>query len=188
MAFFRLRSRQAHLQTHGPQPPSPWRIGKPMSISTLLLLLVIAALLASGFVSGCHLPPPYRTRPCQGRAWRRAFPGASRHEIRAFLSLFVSAFAYNERDKLKFAPSDALLDIYRAQYPSRWTADAMELETLALELARSHHLDLAALWQDKLTLGDLFAQAHPNATKPPPASGRLLPPLEPCHGTSSSRI
>ena len=85
----------------------------------------------------------------------------------------MSAFAYNERDKLKFAPSDALLDIYRAQYPSRWTADAMELETLALELARSHNLDLAALWQDKLTLGDLFAQAHPNAKRhETPASRR----------------
>lgn len=37
---------------------------------------------------GGYLPEPYRSRPCQGFAWRRAFPASSKDEIKDFLRLF----------------------------------------------------------------------------------------------------
>jgi propanediol dehydratase small subunit len=129
-----------------------------MSTSTVLLVVVIAAIFAWGVAFGGRLPKAYRARSCQGRGWRQAFPSATKQEIRAFLSLFSSAFAFDDREKLKLAPTDEILKIYRAQYPSRLQPDAMELETLALDLERHHRLKLEMLWKDSLTLGELFSQ------------------------------
>jgi propanediol dehydratase small subunit len=129
-----------------------------MSTSAVLLVLGIAAIFAWSLAFGGCLPRTYRVRSCQGRGWRQAFPSATKQEIRAFLSLFVSAFAFDDREKLKLAPADEILKIYRAQYPSRLQPDAMELESLALDLERHHRLKLEALWKDSLTLGELFSQ------------------------------
>ena len=128
-----------------------------MSSSSVLLILGIAAIFASALAFGGRLPKAYQARSCQGRSWRHAFPSATKHEIRAFLSLFASAFAFDDREKLKLAPEDEILSIYRAQYPSRLQPDALELETLALDLERRHKLKLEALWKDGLTLGELFS-------------------------------
>lgn len=128
-----------------------------MSTLTVLLVFGIAAIFAWGLVCGGQLPKPYRARSCQGRAWRKAFPSATKLEIREFLALLVSAFAYDDREKLKLAPTDEVLQIYRAQYPSRLQPDALELETLAIDLERQHSLKLEALWKDGLTLGAMFA-------------------------------
>ncbi|RRH79740.1 hypothetical protein EH244_31665 [Variovorax beijingensis] len=129
-----------------------------MNSPKVLLLLLIVALLAWGFKFGGQLPKAYHARSCRGRDWRRAFPAATKHEIREFLSFFVGAFAYNDREKLKLAPTDEIRKLYRAQYPSRVQPDAMELETLARELGRMHGLELEALWKDNLTLGELFSR------------------------------
>ena len=72
--------------------------------------------------------------------------------------MFVEAFAYAERDKLKFNPEDRLLAIYRAQYPSQWMADAMELETLDLLVRKRYEVSLSEIWNNDLTLGKLFEQ------------------------------
>lgn len=129
-----------------------------MSASAVLLAIGIAAIFAWGLIFGARLPKAYRVRTCQGRGWRKAFPSATKKEIREFLSLLVAAFAFDDREKLKFSPTDEILKIYKAQYPSRLQPDAMELETLALDLERRHSLKLEALWRDGLTLGELFAQ------------------------------
>jgi len=131
-----------------------------MSTSTVLLVLAIAAIFAWGLAFGGRLPVAYRARSCQGRGWRQAFPSATKQEIRAFLSLFASAFAFDDREKLKLAPEDGVLKIYRAQYPSRLQPDAMEFETLALDLERHHRLKLEAVWKDSLTLGELFSHTQ----------------------------
>lgn len=127
-----------------------------MSTAAFITLTVVAAIFVCGWLWGGRLPKGYESRACQGRGWRKAFPAATKQEIRAFLSLFVSAFAFDDREKLKLAPTDAILKIYRAQYPSRLTPDAMELETLAADLKRQHGIKLEALWNDGLTLGELF--------------------------------
>lgn len=135
-----------------------------MSILVILVLLALAwAMLVFG-----QLPNPLRTRTCQGRQWRRAFPSASKKQIREFLSVFTSAFAFRDADILKFRPDDQLLGIYRALYPAKWMADAMEFETLAQELRTRFGIALEDIWDERMTLGALFA--HIQQAKAPAAA------------------
>lgn len=135
-----------------------------MSILVILVLLALAwAMLVFG-----QLPNPLRTRTCQGRQWRRAFPSASKKQIREFLSVFTSAFAFRDVDILKFRPDDQLLGIYRALYPAKWMADAMEFETLAQELRTRFGIALEDIWDERMTLGALFA--HIQQAKAPAAA------------------
>jgi len=118
--------------------------------------------LIEAVLEGGGVPKRYRTRPCQGRAWRRAFPDATSGDIRAFLLLFTAAFAYREREKLKFRPDDVLMQIYRTHYPSKWMADALELETFALYLEKRYGILLANIWRSQLTLGQVFVRTRNN--------------------------
>lgn len=121
----------------------------------LLWLIVLASALWVIFFGG-HLPPPYRSRSCQGKGWKKAFPSAPKQDIRAFLTMFLRAFAFSDKEKLKFSPDDQILLIYRAVYPSKLLPDALELETLAAEIASQYGLKLETVWTDELTLGQLF--------------------------------
>lgn len=102
------------------------------------------------------LPKRYRQRNCMGKNWKAVFPKNSKNEIRSFLIFFTDAFAFDEKDKLKFEPSDKLLTIYRELYPKKWQADNMEFETLAEDLQKHHGIDFESLWHDDLTLGELY--------------------------------
>ena len=107
----------------------------------------------------------YWDRACQGARWRRRFPAASRGDIRAFLTLFVGAFAFRRERRLCFSPDDQVLAIYRTLYPPTgpW-ADSMELETLVRDLQQSYHLDVVPFWREDITLGELFTLTrHPVA-------------------------
>lgn len=106
------------------------------------------------------LPAEYRQRSCQGTQWKRAFPAASKGEIRGYLTMFVRAFAFADGHRLLFKPDDRLLDIYRRLYPQRWMPDALELETLAQDVKREHGISLESCWRDDLTLGELFARTR----------------------------
>lgn len=125
----------------------------------LWLTIAVAVLVICIMVSDT-LPAIYRRRACAGRAWRRAFAGASAHEIREFLRLFTDAFVVDAKHPLKFTPDDKLSDIYKAFYPHAWQADAMEFEVLSAALEASYNLVLADLWHDQLTLGELFAKVQ----------------------------
>jgi propanediol dehydratase small subunit len=103
------------------------------------------------------LPKRYRSRNCEGAQWRRAFPQATKNDIREFLLLFTSAFAFPDSGKLKFSPNDRVWEIYRDLYPNRWIADAMELETFTDDLNTKHGIALGEIWSEKLTLGEVFA-------------------------------
>ncbi len=129
-----------------------------MNIVLIVVVAILAMLISVKY--GPSLPRPYRFRSCEGRGWRRTFPMASKDEIRAFLLLFVSAFAFADKDKLKFRPDDKILDIYRSLYPSRWLPDALEFNTLANDLQKQYALELASLWSDDLTLGELFTRTR----------------------------
>jgi len=131
-----------------------------MDTSLLMLVAALVVAVVWGLRFGSRLPSPYFRRSCQGKGWRRAFPRASKTEIRAFLETFVDAFAFSRREKLKLSPSDRILDIYRALYPSKWMPDALELETLAADLETKYSIALGAIWSENLTLGDLFAHVH----------------------------
>lgn len=128
-----------------------------MEISTILLALFVFGVVVSVLLDG-GMPKAYRARQCQGELWRRRFPEASKQSIREFLALFTSAFAFKEKHALKFAPQDELLAIYRALYPSRLMPDTLEFETLNDDLKAKYKISLGELWNDHLTLGELFSK------------------------------
>lgn len=96
-----------------------------------------------------------------GIRWRRRFATSSKAEIRKFLDLFLDAFAFPARRRSYFSPGDKILDVYRALYPpGDALADCMELETLANDIQKHYRVDLANVWHDDLTLGELYARIH----------------------------
>lgn len=134
-----------------------------MSRTTVFLLILLTISIVWGLIWGGKLPMPFRARTCQGRDWRRAFPGASKRDIRQFLDTFVDAFAFHRTERLKLNPNDQIMDVYRAIYPHKWQADAMEMETLEQSMESVYGFSLRDFWHDGLTLGELFAQARATA-------------------------
>ncbi|MCC2958028.1 hypothetical protein LK542_20615 [Massilia sp. IC2-477] len=132
---------------------------------SIFVVLILAALAWAAF-HGWQSPTSLRYRPCQGRAWRSTFPTASRKDIRDFLSVVVSAFAFRESEKLHFRPDDEVLGICRAVKPVRRVPDAREIETLAKELRDKYGLMLEEIWHDGLTLGGLFQRVQQARGKP----------------------
>ncbi|WP_445370114.1 hypothetical protein ACH518_00450 (plasmid) [Methylomonas sp. HW2-6] len=128
-----------------------------MALSTVVLVIAVTSVILWGVVSAGRLPGPFASRGCQGKGWREAFPNAPKAEIREFLALFVDAFAFPNKEKLKFSPNDKILSIYRALYPSHWIPDALEVETLAKDMEANYGLPFASVWSENLTLGELFA-------------------------------
>ncbi len=105
-----------------------------------------------------HLPAPYGDRICQGKDWRRAFPNISKQEIRKFLILVMNSFAFSVKEKLKVNPDDRVMDIYRAINPIKDMPDVLELETLALQVKKVYNLELQKIWNERVTLGNLFSE------------------------------
>lgn len=131
-----------------------------MLASTTVLIVVVAGIAVWTLVFGGAPPSTYRARGCQGSGWRSAFPDVPKSEIREFLSLFVSAFAFDETHKLKFDPTDRVLDIYRSIYPHKWMADALEVETFAKDFESKYGVAFAAAWCEEVTLGELFTHSR----------------------------
>ena len=128
---------------------------------TAVAIIVALALVLLGFALwsreyGGYMPEPYRGRSCQGTAWRRSFPSASKEDIRAFLSTFAGSFAFRNTQKLQVGPQDEVLAIYRALYLRGGGIDALELETLAQVLEKQYQVEFRDIWHEKLTLGQLF--------------------------------
>jgi hypothetical protein len=132
---------------------------------SLLVVLILAALSWVAF-HGWQSPNTLRYRPCQGRAWRSTFPGASRRDIRDFLSLFVSALSFRECEKLHIRPDDEVLGIYREVNPRGRLPDATQIEMLAKALRDKYGLMLDEIWHDGLTLGGLFQRVQQVRGKP----------------------
>jgi propanediol dehydratase small subunit len=112
-----------------------------MTTSSVLLVVAIAAFVLWTIRYGGALPMPFGARSCQGKAWRRSF---------------TESFAFRDREKLKLNPNDQLLDIYRALYPHKWQADALEFEILNENIEAKYGISFNKLWRDGLTLGQLF--------------------------------
>jgi len=127
-----------------------------MSIVAILVLLAVAwSALAIG-----QIPNPLRARPSQARLWRRAFPSASKRQIGEFLSLFADVFSFRDTETLKFRPDDQLLGVYRAMNPAKWIPESKEVERLAKELRKRYGIALADIWDERITLGALFAHVQ----------------------------
>jgi hypothetical protein len=100
----------------------------------------------------------YWSRPCMGKQWKKRFPHVAKAEIRSYLEAFVESFAFKRDKKLKFEPNDKIIDIYQTLYPEneRHLGDGLELESFAVDLEKNYGVDLVAIWNDELTLGQLF--------------------------------
>jgi hypothetical protein len=98
----------------------------------------------------------YWDRKCTGREWRRAYPFATKHEIRKFLSNFVTAFGFKENRRLCFRPSDKVMEIYNTLYSTEGEPDGMELEDLVETVRHEYGFNLVSVWREEMTLGDIF--------------------------------
>jgi hypothetical protein len=128
-----------------------------MNTAYLIIATVIGITIAWLYHYGRYLPEPYRSRPCQGRAWKTSFPNKSKHEIRDFLVIFSNAFALRKNQKLLINPHDGILDLYKTIYTNnRLGIDNLELETFASDLKKKYKLDLRSVWSEEITFGCLF--------------------------------
>jgi propanediol dehydratase small subunit len=98
----------------------------------------------------------YWQRSCAGKAWKQQFPSASNDDIRGFLGIFTTAFLFKSKKRLKFHPDDNVMAIYRAVYPMKNMPDSMELESFAMKLKKQYDIDLYAITNHEITLGELF--------------------------------
>ena len=126
---------------------------KYIIISIFIIGVFVWAIVFDGTLS-----KKYRNRSCTGKNWKKAFPKTSKEEIRTFLLLFTSAFAFSPKNKLKFEPEDKVMDIYRELYPSKWMPDALEIETLAGDLEKEYSVNFNDLWHENVSLGEIFSK------------------------------
>lgn len=128
-------------------------------MSTTVIVIVCLSIAYAAWCArhGVPLPNQFKSSTCQGAAWRRTYPGASKQDIRRFLGIFAEAFEFHQTHRLKFHPNDALLSIYRALYPHEWQPDGLELEMLDKYIGKQYGLKLTDVWNEHLTLGQLFA-------------------------------
>ena len=124
----------------------------------IVVSIIILAVLVWAIVFDGTLPVKYRKRTCTGKNWKKAFPDTPKQDIRKFLLLFTDAFAFSPGNKLKFEPEDKVIDIYRELYPSKWMADALEVETLAEDIEREYCVKFNDIWHDNVSLGEMFSK------------------------------
>lgn len=126
----------------------------------LLLGVVVTLGAVATSVAERHRFRRFWSGDCTGKDWKAAFPEASKAEIREFLDLFVKAFVFSKSRRLKFEPTDRVMELYGTRYPSGFSADMMELETLAKMTRRRYGLDLAPGWRPETTLGEIFERVR----------------------------
>jgi hypothetical protein len=102
----------------------------------------------------------YVKRACTGFHWKRQFPEASKNEIREFLNIFIEAFCFREKWRLRFTPEDRVLEVYHALYPVNGAPDSMELESFVEDLEKRYRVNIVGIWREDITLGDLFSETR----------------------------
>ena len=126
----------------------------------IYLIIILAAVGFYAYREFMHGPKRYRSRPCMGKAWKNAYPNSENDNIRMFLECLVNGMAFSSKVRLKFEPSDKLMDIYRSIYNGKIpSGDAMECETFLENLASSYSVNLASLYEfsdEETTLGSLY--------------------------------
>src|ERR1700690_3158781 len=121
-----------------------------------LVILITLAVMIPIELKSKRLLNAYWIRSCTGKEWLNCFPGIPKESIREFLAIFIEAFLFNSKRKLKFKPNDKIMDIYYALYPEKGWADASELEYLAKNLKKKYNIDLYTVTNENITLGEIF--------------------------------
>ncbi len=109
----------------------------------------------------------YRDRKCMGRYWFKAFPTASKEEIRQFLAMFVEAFGFSQKLRCQFEPGDSLIELYKAAQAG-FRVDNYEFEMLFTGIEETYDIDaqpLCELIDDGMTLGELFSFVRCHAVR-----------------------
>lgn len=164
-----------HYLHEKPRRPMNSKLGAPHTMATPTVIAVLMVFVFFVIWAICHsgrLPQPFFSRSCQGKSWRRTFPVSSKQDIRDFLTLFMEAFACSSKERLKLNPHDRILQVYRARYPTDGWPDRLELEILTRDMASRYGLKLEDVWNENLTLGELFAHVQ---QRPPTATTPILP-------------
>ena len=132
----------------------------PEDLLLILVSLVIVSALWSSYREYSSGTKPYRLRPCHGRAWKAVFPAASKQRTRDYLTCFTEAMGFSPQIKLKFHPSDRVIDVYRSLYFGRIPlGDQMECETFLENVSSRFAVDeqcLTRCWHEQITLGELY--------------------------------
>ena len=131
-----------------------------MLMLSLMIVFVGGGVLWDGWLSRrlfcVPLPHPYRDRQSQLAAWERTCSDKVMTKADDLLQILCEAFSFNLDDRYQFAPSDRIMDVYRACYP-RWMfwriADAMEIESLTMDIQRRFQFDDAEL--SEMTLAEV---------------------------------
>ena len=130
-------------------------------LAIVSLAILIFALMGS---NERRITRHYLERPCAGFKWKRRFPDAANNEIHSFLDVVIEAFGFEKNLRLRFAPDDQVMEIYRTLYPGRCLKDDMELEHLVMDLEKSYRVKVVHAWHEKITLGDLFQKTRRDGT------------------------
>jgi propanediol dehydratase small subunit len=129
------------------------------------IILIVAAVIIGAVIIIAAIPVEreskrrlqrYWDRHCTGADWLNRFPNSPKDEIRRFLQAFAEGFAFKDQQRLKFAPDDKVMDVYRALYPSEGWLDSLEIETFSKNLQKEYNFDLAKVTDPDVTLGQLF--------------------------------
>lgn len=99
---------------------------------------------------------------CTGWGWRRAFPAASKQDIREFYQVLLVAFGLGEVFHLRFGPDLPVMDLYHAVVPGWFGVDDLELETFSLLIEERFGIDISERLGERSTLGDVFAMVQAN--------------------------
>ena len=132
-----------------------------MTVVFIIVSLVIIGLAVSYQTLDFELPLPYRSRHCRGKDWKTQFPDASKKDIRRFLGCLAESMDFNDNDKLKFSPTDKLIDIYQSIYGGKTPfCDGCECEMFSELLSKEFDIPIekvANAWSTgEFTLSEAF--------------------------------
>jgi hypothetical protein len=119
----------------------------------LLILILVLRVASMGGCVGDDVPRAYRRRRCEGRRWKEQFPDAPKEAI------FVDAFGFCDKHRLKFSPDDRIGDVYKAVYGAHPSCDGLEIASLFCDVENTYSVDLEDGNAMDLTLGTLFRSA-----------------------------
>ena len=137
-------------------------MNKPYACLTIAVVAVLISL--PSWIARRRALRRYWDRACMGIRWRGQFPDSSKSEIREFLTMFVDAFGFSHKRRMRFSPDDRVMDVYQAAHPPGSLGDCMDLETLGLRLEKRYGIDVIALWREDITLGELYEHTRTRPT------------------------
>ena len=122
----------------------------------VLIVIVSVIITTIGNIRRSRRLRVFRERPDSLSIWQARFPAHCHADFTAFFKFFTQSFSLSSKYERVFTPDDRVMDIYRVKHPPGTAVDDLEMEALALDLKRCYRVELDLVWQNELTLGELF--------------------------------